>query len=176
MKRVDWKAHQQRVVSVTKPSIFCIGLAYISSLLLSRLVPNVFLSSFIALVLPSCLAYALFFRINSISRQDFDDRAWHSERIRGLRAGTDLDGDGEVESEERTKESAEWVNGVLRGVWPILNPDLYASLGDLSNGGLTPLRFSSIVDTLEDIMQASVPSFVVCPARFSLVLGIMRVS
>ena len=33
--------------------------------------------------------------------------------------------DGEVGEEERTKESAEWANAFLRGVWPIMNPDLY---------------------------------------------------
>lgn len=79
----------------------------------------------LALTLPSMLAYTLLFRIQRISRMDFDDRVWHSERMRGLRAGSDEDGDGQVNAEERTKESAEWANAVLRGVWPIMNPDLY---------------------------------------------------
>ncbi|KAF7799495.1 hypothetical protein EIP86_010730 [Pleurotus ostreatoroseus] len=61
---------------------------------------------------------------NNISQRDFDDRVWDSERIRGLRAGSDLDGDGVVGPDERVRESAEWANAILRGVWPILNPDM----------------------------------------------------
>lgn len=65
--------------------------------------------------------------------------------MRGLQAGSDLNGDGKVEGDERTKEGAEWANAVLRGVWPIVNPDLFATM----------------MDILEDIMQSSAPGFVV---------------
>lgn len=50
-----------------------------------------------------------------------------------------------MNTDERIRESAEWANSVLRGLWPVMNPDL----------------FSSLVDMLEDIMQGSVPSFIV---------------
>ena len=102
----------------------CISLAYSTFALVSRFVPNSFLSTAIVLALPTFLAYTLLFRIQNISQRDFDDRAWDSERIRGLRAGSDLDGDGVVGPDERVRESAEWANAVLRGVWPILNPDM----------------------------------------------------
>lgn len=38
-------------------------------------------------------------------------------------------------------ESVGWLNGVLSSVWPLINPDL----------------FTSLADTLEDVMQASLP-------------------
>ena len=79
----------------------------------------------IILLPPTFLAYMMHFRVKSLSHNDFEDRIWHSERVRGLRAGDDLDGDGRIAAEERTKESAEWLNSVLRGVWPIVNPDMY---------------------------------------------------
>lgn len=111
-------------MSVVKPTIIYISLAYSGFMLLSHLLSNSLVSTIAVLSLPSCLAYILLFRVQSISRTDFDDRAWDTERIRGLRAGSDLDGDGVVGSDERVSESAEWANAVLRGLWPILNPDM----------------------------------------------------
>ena len=69
----------------------------------------------------------MLFRLRNVSDDDFESRVWHAERMRGLRAGSDVDGDGQVSDEERTRESAEWANAIMRGVWPILNPDLYVS-------------------------------------------------
>lgn len=93
---------------------------------------------------PSIFAYILLFALRKQSQEDFENRVWDSERTRGLRAGNDLDGDGEVNVDERIQESAEWLNSVISGVWSIINTDL----------------FNSSVDMLEDIMQASVPKFV----------------
>lgn len=45
----------------------------------------------------------------------------------------------EVESE--TPESTQWLNSLLASIWPLINPDL----------------FTSLADTLEDVMQASLP-------------------
>ncbi len=85
------------------------------------------------------------FRINKAAQGDFEQRVWHAERMRGLAAGSDVDGDGKVTDDERTRESAEWANAVIRGLWPIMNTDM----------------FSSLLDMLEDIMQSSVPRFIV---------------
>ncbi|KAL8849285.1 MAG: hypothetical protein Q9221_005755 [Calogaya cf. arnoldii] len=41
-------------------------------------------------------------------------------------------------------ESVQWLNSLLASVWPLINPDLFASLAD----------------TVEDVMQASLPKFV----------------
>ena len=41
-------------------------------------------------------------------------------------------------------ESAMWLNSIVASIWPLINPDLFASM----------------VDTLEDVMQASLPKVV----------------
>jgi hypothetical protein len=51
------------------------------------------------------------------------------------------DGDGK---DEPTPESTQWLNFLLAAIWPLVNPDL----------------FTSLADTLEDVMQASLPKFV----------------
>lgn len=93
---------------------------------------------------PALVTYAAIFRLKKAIDFDWDAHVWHAERRRGMTAGSDTDGDGNVSQEERTQESAEWVNTLLRGLWPIINPDM----------------FTGMVDMLEDIMQQSVPSFV----------------
>lgn len=70
------------------------------------------------------LAYSLLFAIERQSAEDFEDHVWDAERTRGTTAGQDQDGDGEVGVNERLKESAEWLNTVVSGVWPIINPDM----------------------------------------------------
>ncbi|KAL9015083.1 MAG: hypothetical protein Q9173_000290 [Seirophora scorigena] len=50
----------------------------------------------------------------------------------------------EDDSATSVPESVQWLNSLLTSVWPIVNPDL----------------FTSLVDTLEDVMQASLPKLV----------------
>lgn len=47
-------------------------------------------------------------------------------------------------ADSRTPESTQWLNSLLSSVWPLINPDL----------------FTSLADTLEDVMQASLPKLV----------------
>ncbi|KKY29110.1 putative c2 calcium-dependent membrane targeting [Phaeomoniella chlamydospora] len=47
----------------------------------------------------------------------------------------------EVNSQSSLPESTQWLNKLLASIWPLINPDLFTSLGD----------------TLEDTMQASLP-------------------
>ncbi|KAL8693346.1 MAG: hypothetical protein Q9218_001825 [Villophora microphyllina] len=47
-------------------------------------------------------------------------------------------------SESSIPESVQWLNSFLASVWPLINPDL----------------FTSLADTLEDVMQASLPKMV----------------
>jgi len=63
----------------------------------------------------------------------WDVEVWHAERKRGQRL-----------AKSQTAESTQWLNSLLASVWPLINPDL----------------FLSISDTLEDVMQASLPSMV----------------
>ncbi|KIM32455.1 hypothetical protein M408DRAFT_219185 [Serendipita vermifera MAFF 305830] len=97
-----------------------------------------------SLGIPAALSFLWVYRMQSKSEDDADRRVWDVERKRGLQAGYDKDGDGRIEAKEKIKESTEWLNALLGGVWPIINPDM----------------FTSTVDMLEDIMQASVPTFI----------------
>jgi Ca2+-dependent lipid-binding protein len=63
----------------------------------------------------------------------WDDEVWESER----QAGKDF-------SKQHRSETTQWLNSLLASVWPLVNPDL----------------FTSIADTLEDVMQASLPKMV----------------
>lgn len=46
-----------------------------------------------------------------------------------------------VDSDAELPESAQWLNSFVASIWPLVNPDL----------------FSSLIDMIEDIMQASLP-------------------
>lgn len=132
------------MLSITNSSTTYIATAFVGAFLFSTLFSGV-TARVLCLIPPAFLSYSLFFRMNKASEADFEQRMWHAERMRGLAAGSDVDGDGKVTDEERTRESAEWANALVRGLWPILNTDL----------------FSSLIDMLEDIMQSSVPKFIV---------------
>lgn len=119
------------MVSVTSSSLIIIGLSYALSAFFFHIVPLPYLTrdSFGILVLsllpPSILTYCLLFRLRRVSSTDFENRVWHSERLRGLAGGSDRDGDGVLRNEEKSRESAEWANSLLRGIWPIVNPEMY---------------------------------------------------
>ncbi|KAI5275962.1 hypothetical protein E4T47_01191 [Aureobasidium subglaciale] len=49
-----------------------------------------------------------------------------------------------AKSHDGKEESTQWLNNILTSLWPLVNPDLFISLAD----------------TLEDVMQASLPSIV----------------
>ncbi|KAG5971803.1 hypothetical protein E4U55_001069, partial [Claviceps digitariae] len=63
----------------------------------------------------------------------FQDEVWEAHRQQ-LKSDT----------KNHQTETTVWLNSVLGAVWPLINPDLFASLAD----------------TLEDVMQASLPKFV----------------
>ncbi|KAK4184031.1 hypothetical protein QBC35DRAFT_541491 [Podospora australis] len=65
----------------------------------------------------------------------FDDEVWDAARQDEIEKN---------ESEEELPESVAWLNSIFASVWRLINPDLFASL----------------VDTLEDVMQASLPKIV----------------
>ncbi|KAF2433433.1 hypothetical protein EJ08DRAFT_731760 [Tothia fuscella] len=52
--------------------------------------------------------------------------------------------EGKALSKDEVAESTQWLNELLASVWPLINPDLFISLAD----------------TLEDVMQASLPKLV----------------
>ncbi|KUI53527.1 hypothetical protein VP1G_00950 [Cytospora mali] len=61
-----------------------------------------------------------------------DDETWESSRREEQAI---LDSDTEL------PESVQWLNSFMAAIWPLINPDL----------------FSSLIDTIEDVMQASLP-------------------
>jgi hypothetical protein len=63
----------------------------------------------------------------------WDVEVWQSERQQGRKL-----------AKSETAESTQWLNSLFGSIWPLVNPDL----------------FTSISDTLEDVMQASLPSMV----------------
>lgn len=65
----------------------------------------------------------------------FEDETWDSARQQEISL---------TRSGQEMPESVAWLNSLLASVWPLINPDLFAS----------------IVDTLEDVMQASLPKVV----------------
>jgi hypothetical protein len=65
----------------------------------------------------------------------WDDEVWDSARAREER---------ENKTDGQLPESTAWMNALLASIWPLINPDLFAS----------------IVDMLEDVMQASLPKMI----------------
>ncbi|KAL1900887.1 hypothetical protein Sste5346_001948 [Sporothrix stenoceras] len=79
-----------------------------------------------------CVASGIFLWFKDLIRQGRDIE-WSSEQKRGETAVVNL-----------IPESVEWLNSALALVWGLINPDMFAG----------------VADTLEDIMQASVPGVV----------------
>lgn len=65
----------------------------------------------------------------------FEDETWDASRKQEVDS---------VESEAELPESVAWLNSLVASVWPLINPDL----------------FTSVVDMLEDVMQASLPKVI----------------
>lgn len=61
----------------------------------------------------------------------WEEELWHSSKREDKEMG-------------HTEETTHWLNSMLSSIWPLVNPDLFISLAD----------------TLEDVMQASLPSVV----------------
>ncbi|ROW03012.1 hypothetical protein VMCG_05674 [Cytospora schulzeri] len=61
-----------------------------------------------------------------------DDETWESSR---------REEQAILDSETELPESVQWLNSFLAAIWPLINPDL----------------FSSLIDLIEDVMQASLP-------------------
>lgn len=64
-----------------------------------------------------------------------DDETWDASR---------REEEAMVDSDAELPESAQWLNSLVASIWPLVNPDL----------------FSSLIDMVEDIMQASLPKVV----------------
>ncbi|KAI1841973.1 hypothetical protein JX265_003020 [Neoarthrinium moseri] len=79
-----------------------------------------------------CVASGVFLWMKDLVRQGRDIE-WSSEQKRGEMATVNL-----------IPESVEWMNTLLGIIWGLINPDMFAA----------------VADTLEDVMQASVPGVI----------------
>ncbi len=82
--------------------------------------------------LAMCISSGIWLWIKEVVRSGREVE-WESEKERGKTATANL-----------LPESVEWMNTLLGIVWGLINPDM----------------FSSVADTLEDVMQASVPGVI----------------
>lgn len=85
--------------------------------------------------------------VGSISALIFGVRDWMRRRINSLWEDEVWEASGQIQREQKAKETEEtvtWLNALLGSVWPLINPDLFISLAD----------------TLEDVMQASLPKLI----------------
>lgn len=71
-------------------------------------------------------------------------RAWMENKAKGIwedAVWTAARAHEKEQAKSETPESTQWLNSLLASIWPLINPDL----------------FTSLADTLEDVMQASLP-------------------
>ncbi|KAI1859819.1 hypothetical protein JX265_010268 [Neoarthrinium moseri] len=87
------------------------------------------------LIVAVATAWAVSRWVNKKANEVFDDEVWDATRLEENRA---LDSDTEL------PESVQWLNRLFASIWPLVNPDL----------------FSSLIDMIEDVMQASLPKVI----------------
>ncbi|KAF7553634.1 hypothetical protein G7Z17_g3523 [Cylindrodendrum hubeiense] len=101
---------------------------------------SILMSSTVWILLAAGSAGTIWFLIVSVRewiankvQNIFQDEVWDAQRRQTIQASKKYD-----------SETTVWLNSLLGSVWPLINPDLFISLAD----------------TLEDVMQASLPKFV----------------
>ena len=85
--------------------------------------------------------------VGAISALIFGIRDWTTKRVDSLWDHEVWDANAQnyqVKPDAHETETVAWLNALLGSVWPLVNPDL----------------FTSLADTLEDVMQASLPKMV----------------
>lgn len=110
--------------------ILCISII-VGIIALTRLFSN---RGFIGSILTSILVSGgVWFWMKRI-KEEAENIRWATEKARGETAQLNL-----------IPESVEWMNTLVKIIWGLVNPDMFASMAD----------------TLEDVMQASVPGVIV---------------
>jgi len=129
LERVWKKAMAFAIASIV--GVCLISLA-ISATFVGRIGAMVFLST---VGTAACVGLTLGLQewIEKKVRSVWEDEVWQAQRVQSHK---------QMHSEH--PESTRWFNKLLSSIWPLINPDLFASLGDM----------------LEDVMQASLPSMV----------------
>ncbi|KAI2621598.1 hypothetical protein GGR54DRAFT_599125 [Hypoxylon sp. NC1633] len=73
--------------------------------------------------------------VNKRTGEVFEDETWDASKREEQAA---------LSNDEELPESVQWLNSLFSAIWPLVNPDLFASL----------------VDQIEDVMQASLPKVI----------------
>ncbi|KEQ75011.1 hypothetical protein M436DRAFT_42837 [Aureobasidium namibiae CBS 147.97] len=94
-----------------------------------------YLSSGFATIMLVVLTVAVMFWIHKWTDRQvhrlWEEEIWHADKH-------------SAKSQDGKEETTQWLNNMLTSLWPLVNPDLFISLAD----------------TVEDVMQASLPSIV----------------
>lgn len=92
-----------------------------------------------AIILAASLGTAVIYQIQGWLGKKiesvWDDEVWDAARAQEMKSNNEPG---------RLPESVAWMNSFLSSVWPLINPDLFAS----------------VIDMLEDVMQASLPKVI----------------
>jgi hypothetical protein len=99
---------------------------------------RLFVPIFITVILSAVFGFSIIWGV----------RGWLGKKVEEIWQDEIWDAARDQETEEiesrSLPESTQWLNSLLASVWPLINPDLFISLSD----------------TLEDVMQASLPKMV----------------
>ncbi|KAI0017792.1 hypothetical protein F4780DRAFT_753804 [Xylariomycetidae sp. FL0641] len=96
---------------------------------------SMFFTTSIFCGLAAVIAFGMGKWVDKKTTEIFEDETWDASRRQEQAS---------LSNQEELPESVQWLNSLLQAIWPLVNPDLFASL----------------VDQIEDIMQASLPKSV----------------
>ncbi|KAI1658894.1 hypothetical protein F4813DRAFT_355067 [Daldinia decipiens] len=139
----DFEHTKQGLAAVYEQTVYA-GLAIMGILAIVLLfVPTVFIgpgwsvlfSTTLFVLLGTITIIGMGKWISKKTSELFEDETWDAAR----RAEQAI-----LSNDEELPESTQWLNSLLSSIWPLVNPDLFASL----------------VDQIEDIMQASLPKVI----------------
>lgn len=118
-----------------KMTLMCSAIVVPTALVIVRLKGEAasWLLIFVSLACFALLAWGVQDKSSKEINEILQDQVWDEHR-RKMKA----------EAKQSSTESTVWLNSLAGAVWPLINPDLFASL----------------TDTLEDVMQASLPRLV----------------
>lgn len=139
----NFEETRQELAAVYQQAVYA-GLAIIGSLAASLvLLPSIFigygwlvlLSTVLFVVLGAATVVGMGKWVNKRVSDVFEDETWDAAR---------REEQAILSNDEELPESVQWLNSLFAAIWPLVNPDLFASL----------------VDQIEDIMQASLPKVI----------------
>ncbi|KAI1102519.1 hypothetical protein F4804DRAFT_312775 [Jackrogersella minutella] len=139
----DFEHTKQQLTAAYEQTVY-FGLAAIGSLAATLLViPTafgsrgwpVFFSTGLFVSLGAMTVVGMGKWISKKTSEIFEDETWDAAR---------REEQAILKNDEELPESVQWLNSLFAAIWPLVNPDLFASL----------------VDQIEDIMQASLPKVI----------------